>query len=183
MDLIQTVHRLAECTAEKKNAGHEQRCDQGGRVCPLSSGDRVLIQNLGLHGENRLADRWKAVPDIVGSQIKTRKWTDPEKVLRQNHILPVGKEVQFQSNKTKIPPKPPKRRVGKRLKEKATKTLDLSSLPVQTSNDSMDSASDPEGSQKPALQQHEPSALRLDSSVSPSHLQMEETTVQDPEIL
>lgn len=64
---LQAAYQLAGRMAEKKNKGNKQRYDQRVRFCPLDSGDRVLIRNLGLQGKHKLADRWKDTPYIVES--------------------------------------------------------------------------------------------------------------------
>lgn len=66
---LQAAYQLAESMAEKKNEGNKQRCDQRVRFCPLASGDRVLIRNLGLQGKHKLTDRWKDSPYVVESQL------------------------------------------------------------------------------------------------------------------
>lgn len=65
---LQAAFQLAESKSKKKAEGNKKRYDQRVRFCPLVSGDRVLIRNLGLMGKQKLADRWKPTPYIVAYQ-------------------------------------------------------------------------------------------------------------------
>lgn len=132
---------------EKKNERNKQRYDQWARFCPLASGDRVLIRNLGLQGKHKLADHWKDSPDVVESQLpglpvfklKPESGHGPGKVLHCNHILPIGQEVQLQSEKNKETPRP-KRKASKWLKARRTENC----LPAPEQDDKRESASDSE---------------------------------------
>lgn len=197
---LQAAYQLAESMAENKNEGNKQRYDQRVRFCPLASGDRVLIRNLGLQGKHKLADRWKDTPYIVESQLpglpifklKLESGHGPAKVLHRNHILPIGQEVQLRSEKNKEAPKP-KRRASKRLQPKRTENC----LPAPERDDNMESASDSEEdemgvcydyhplreSQEPELQNNkhsEPFSLDLDLAVPKGNSEMEEATAEKP---
>lgn len=100
---LQAAFQLAESKSDKKSIGNYKRYDQRVCFCPLVSGDRVLIRNLGLTGKQKLADRWKSTPYTVMHQLPglpvfkltPEDGCGPEKVLHRNHILPIGQEVKF----------------------------------------------------------------------------------------
>lgn len=147
---LQAAYQLAGRMAEKKNEGNKQRYDQRVRFCPLDSGDRVLIRNLGLQGKHKLADRWKDTPYIVESQLpglpvfklKPESGHGSEKILHRNHILPIGREVQLRPQMNKESPK--RRRASRRLKEKNKENYDTPCLPAPEQDDKMEVASDSE---------------------------------------
>jgi len=71
---LQAAYQLAGRMAEKKNEGNKQRYDQRVCFCPLDSGDRVLIWNLGLQGKHKLADRWKDTSTAWFACVQTEVW-------------------------------------------------------------------------------------------------------------
>lgn len=201
---LQAAYQLAESMANKKNEGNKQRYDQRVRFCPLVSGDRVLIRNLGLQGKHKLADRWKATPYVVESQLpglpvfklKLENGQGPDKVLHRNHILPIGQEVQMKLETNKDALKP-KRRASKRLKTKRTENCSISGLPAPEHDDKMKSPSDseddemgvwydyhsPPETKEPEPQrinQSEPFSLNLDLAIPTSNSEMEEATAEEP---
>ncbi|XP_029104416.1 uncharacterized protein LOC114909432 [Scleropages formosus] len=119
---LQAAYQLAESVSKKRNEGNKRQYDQRVRYCPLAPGDRVLIRNLGLQGKAKLADRWKDTPYVVEDQLpglpvfrlKPEGELGPGKVLHRNHILPIGQEVRWRSEKTTEASKF-KRRASKRL--------------------------------------------------------------------
>ena len=121
---LQAAFQLAESKSKKKAEGNKKRYDQRVRFCPLVSGDRVLIRNLGLMGKQKLADRWKPTPYIVAYQfpglpvfkLMPEDGCGPEKVLHRNHILPIGQDVELQTSENTETTAPNKRRRSKRLR-------------------------------------------------------------------
>jgi hypothetical protein len=199
---LQAAYQLAGRMAEKKNKGNKQRYDQRVRFCPLDSGDRVLIRNLGLQGKHKLADRWKDTPYIVESQLpglpvfklKPESGHGSEKILHRNHILPIGQEVQLRPEMNKEPPKQ-RRRASRRLKTKRTESCDTPSL-LATEQDKMEVASDSEDDEmgvwhdyyaprelpepEPQNIDHsEPFSLDLDLAVLTSNSETDETSAKE----
>lgn len=93
---LQAAYQLAQATSEKMNQSNKARYDQKVHYHSLNVGDRVLIQNLGLKGKQKLADRWSANPYVVDSQLsgipvyrlKPVDGNGPAKVMHHNHLLP-----------------------------------------------------------------------------------------------
>ena len=200
---LRTAYQLAESMANKKNEGNKQRYDQRVRFCPLVSGDRVLIRNLGLQGKNKLADRWKATPYVVESQLpglpvfklKPEDGQGSDKVLHRNHILPIGQEVQLRLEENRDTLKP-KRRASKRLKARRNENCNLSDLPIPEYDEKIEYASDSEDdemgvwydyhsareSKEPESQkvdQSAPFSLDVDLAIHTSNSEMQEATAEE----
>lgn len=79
---LQAAYQLARNTAAKSNQGNKERYDQKVHYHSGSSGDRVLIRNVGLKGKQKLPDHWNSSLYVVESQLsglpvyrlKTNKW-------------------------------------------------------------------------------------------------------------
>lgn len=125
---LQVAYQLAETMAGKRNEGNKQRYDQRVRYCPLAPGDRVLIQNVGLQGKHKIADRWSSTPYVVLGQmpglpvfrLRPVDEDGPEKILHRNLLLPLGQGVRLRPEKSSEMLKP-RRRSSKRLKRAVTK--------------------------------------------------------------
>lgn len=124
---LQAAYQLAETMAGKRNERNKQQYDQRVRYCPLAPGDRVLIQNVGLQGKHKIADRWSSTPYSVLGQmpglpvfrLKPVDHDGPEKILHRNLLLPLGQEVRLRPEKTSETLKP-RRRSSKRLMARHT---------------------------------------------------------------
>lgn len=98
---LRAAYDLAEIMSAKQNRGNKQRYDRKVKFSRLMPGDRVLIQNLGLPGKHKLADRWASTPYIVVSQmshlpvfqLKPADGHGPVKTLHRNHLLPIRQQV------------------------------------------------------------------------------------------
>lgn len=122
---LQAAYQLAQSTAAKMNQDNKERYDHKVRYHCLSPGDRVLIRNLGLKGKHKLADRWRATPYVVESQmsdlpvycLKPMDGSGPVKVMHRNHILPIGQEVRLSTEVALTPTPTPRISRRRRAKE------------------------------------------------------------------
>lgn len=98
---LKDAYELATAESARANKKNKLRYDKRMHLQSLSPGDRVLIQNLGLKGKHKLADRWHSVPYVVESQLSNlpvyklvpESGNGPKKVLHRNHILPLKSQV------------------------------------------------------------------------------------------
>lgn len=126
---LQAAYQLAQATSAKMNQGNKDRYDQKVRYHCLNPGDRVLIRNLGLKGNQKLADSWNATPYVVESQmsdlpvyhLKPANGSGTTKVMHRNHLLPLGQAVRLS---TEVDTKPiPSPREHRRTRAKERKQI------------------------------------------------------------
>ena len=65
---LNTAYDKASKEAKHAGAKHKKYYDKKIRYAVLQPGDHVLIQNMGLEGHQKLADKWQKQPYIVTSQ-------------------------------------------------------------------------------------------------------------------
>lgn len=136
------------------------------------------------------------LPGLPVVKLKLENGQGSDKVLHQNHILPIRQEVQLRLEKNKDTLKP-KRRASKWLKPKRTENCNLSCFPAPEHDDKMESASDseddemgvwydyhsPQESKEPELQkmdQSESFSLDLGLAILTGNSEMEEATAEEP---
>lgn len=124
---LQAAYQLAQATASKMNQANKERYDQKVRYHCLKLGDRVLLQNLGLKGKQKLADRWSANVYVVESQLadlpvyrlKPVEGLRSMKVMHHNHILPLGQEVRLNADADLRPAPSPRALRRQKMKERS----------------------------------------------------------------
>ena len=98
------AYKFASREARKQAKRHKKRYNLRVRHSKLEPGDRVLVQNVGLTGKCKLADRWSQEvytvvaqqnPEIPVFEVKPEATNAPSKLLHRNLILPfMGLPVQ-----------------------------------------------------------------------------------------
>ena len=98
------AYKVASREARKQAKRHKKRYNLRVRHSKLESGDRVLVQNVGLKGKCKLADRWSQEvytvvaqpnPEIPVFEVKPEATNAPSKFLHRNLLLPfMGLPVQ-----------------------------------------------------------------------------------------
>ena len=122
-----------KASKETKHAGakYKKYYDKKIRYAVLQPGDRVRIQNVGLQGRQKLADKWQKQPYIVTSQpipdipvyeIQRENGHSKPKLLHRNMLLPfVGLPCPTDDEEPEKPPRD-RRKVAKELEREVKST-------------------------------------------------------------
>ena len=95
-DRLQKAHRLAAEKAGKRSAANERRYNAKVREFAIEAGDRVLVKNVRLRGNRKLADKWEKEVYLVEEQcgdlpvfrVKREDGDGPVRTLHRNLLLP-----------------------------------------------------------------------------------------------
>lgn len=104
---LKRVYQLATEEANKVHQRNERSYDKRVSFQSLSSGDRVLIKNLGLKGKHKLQTRWSPVPYVVCEKppnlpvyrVKPETGNGRVKTLHRDQLLPIGQLVRWPQDK------------------------------------------------------------------------------------
>ena len=137
---LHTAYDKASKEAKHAGAKYKKYYDKKIRYAVLQPGDRVLIQNVGLQGRQKLADKWQKQPYIVTSQpipdipiyeVKRENGHSKPKLLHRNMLLPfVG-----------LPCPTDEEELGKPLRDRRKVAKELEREVKTTESDSSDDSS------------------------------------------
>ena len=112
---LQRAHHLAAEKAGKRAAANKRRYDAKVREFSILPGDRVLVKNVKLRGNRKLADKWESDVYLVEEQcgeempvykVRPETGDGPQRTLHRNMLLP----CRFTPEAPGVapPPQPPK---------------------------------------------------------------------------
>uniref|UniRef100_A0A8C5QI47 Integrase catalytic domain-containing protein n=1 Tax=Leptobrachium leishanense TaxID=445787 RepID=A0A8C5QI47_9ANUR len=95
---LKTAYEKAQEASDIRGQRNKKNYDLKVRIQDLQPGDRVLLRNLGVVGQHKLADRWKSqhyivckqLPGLPVYQIRPEGSTGPLKTWHHNHLLPLS---------------------------------------------------------------------------------------------
>ncbi|XP_061152302.1 uncharacterized protein LOC133166485 [Syngnathus typhle] len=95
---LQRAYTLATETSDKKPQRNKRAHDKHVKEQVLDKGDRVLMRNFGVQGNQKLRCKWRPSPYVVVEKlsnlpvykIKPERGMGVEKTIHRNHLLPIG---------------------------------------------------------------------------------------------
>ena len=143
-DRLKFAYKKAREQAKKAGEKYKQYYDRKVRHAILETGDRVLIRNVRLEGQQKLADKWQKhpyivvnqpIPDIPIYEVKKENSNSKPRLLHRNMLLPFIGLPGPDEEESYNPP------VDKRVVEKELKQL-IEEVPGVDSEESSESGSD-----------------------------------------
>ncbi len=104
---LKHAYQLAREEADKVHQRNKRSYDKRVSCQALTSGDRVLIKNLGLKGKHKLETRWSPVPYVVCEKlpnlpvyrVKPETGQGRIKTLHRDKLLPIGQLVRWSQDR------------------------------------------------------------------------------------
>lgn len=109
---LQEAYELASKAADKVHQRNRRAYDRNVKFQSLTTGDRVLLRNLGLKGKHKLQGRWGSIPHIVVGkmphlpvyEVKPEQGSGRVRTLHRDHLLPIGQWVRMTDGTVNVEP-------------------------------------------------------------------------------